>query len=211
MEKKGHKHFAGSQLIVLQDLALSIAASLLSILTVRSLTDPIRGFSSIVWLWLGVALAGTLLGAVVSRVWKMEIRYLNLHVVGKVFVAILVKELVLIAMLLVGVLRIPTLAFSILAITVDTIVSCVFLIAPRYIFTALRREERAVSRNIGRKTALVAGTGDSSVALATNAETSGHYQVVGFLTTNRSKEGMVIDDRIVYFWEDVVGSEPSVV
>ena len=201
--KKRGNSFTNRRLIILQDLSLSVAASLLSILMVRSLTDPIPGFSTIVWLWLGVALVGTILGGLVSRVWRMEIRYLNLHAVGKVFFTILVKEFLLVVMLLVGVLRLPSLAFCIMAIAVDTIVSAIFLLAPRYIFTSLRREERAVSRNIGRKTALVAGTSDSSVALATNAEASGHYQVVGFLTTKREKEGMVIDDRIVYFWEDV--------
>ena len=203
MDKKDKNTISNNRLVLLQDLALSVTASLLSILIVRSLSEPIRGFSSIVWLWLGIALVGTFLGGVLSRLWKLEIRYLNLHAVGKLFMAIIVKEIILLVMILVGAVRLPSLTFYILAFAVDIILSAIFLLAPRYIFTALRREERAVSRNIGRKTALVAGTGDSSVALATTAESSGLYQVVGFLTTNRGKEGLVIDDRIVYFWEDV--------
>lgn len=197
------KSVASFRLVLLQDLALSVAASLLSVLMVRSLTDPIPGFSTRVWIWLGAALVGTFLGGFASRVWRIELRYLNLHVVGKLFVTIFVKELVLVAVLVAGVVKFPSLALCILAVAVDTLLTAVFLLAPRYVFTSLRREERAVSRNIGRKTALVVGTGDSSVALAANEETSGRCQVIGFLTNDRGKEGLVIDNRVVYFCEDV--------
>ena len=197
------RDFAPNRLVFLQDLALSVAASLLSILLVRSLTDPIPGFSTIVWIWLAVALAGTFLGGFLSRIWRMELRFLNLHVVGKLFVTVFVKEILLVVFLLVGILHLPTLAFCILAVAMDTLLTAVFLLAPRYVFTSLRREERAVSRTIGRKTALVVGTGDSSVALAASEETSGRCQVIGFLTNDRGKEGLVIDNRVVYFCEDV--------
>ena len=61
-KNKQHSSFSGRRLVILQDLALSLAASLLSILIVRWLTDPIPGFSSRVWIWLGGALLGTLAG-----------------------------------------------------------------------------------------------------------------------------------------------------
>ena len=200
---KRDKSFASLRLVLLQDLALSVAASLLSILLVRLLSDPIRNFSSMVWIWLAVALAGTFLGGLVSRIWRMEIRFLNLHAVGKIFLTIFVKELFLVAILLIGLVRFPILAYAILAVAVDTLLTTIFILAPRYVITSLRREEHAVSRNIGKRTALVVGTGDSSVSMAANAEASGRYQVVGFLTTDRKKEGLVLDDRIVYFCEDV--------
>ena len=199
---KRKNRFVGSRLVLAQDLALSAVASLLSILLVRSLTDPIPHFSSIVWLWLAVALVGTFLGGIVSRLWKMEIRFLNLHVVGKIAITILVKDILFVIILLIGLVRLPTLAFCFLAVAVDTLLTSVFLFAPRYIITSLRREEHAVSRQVGRRTALVAGTDDRSLAMAADAEASGRYQVVGFLTTDRKKEGLVVDDRIVYHCED---------
>ena len=200
---KQDRSFASLRLVLLQDLALSVAASLLSILLVRLLSDPIPHFSSIVWVWLAVALVGTFLGGLFSRIWRMEIRFLNLHAVGKIFLTIFVKEVFLVAILLFGVVRLPILAYAILAVAVDTVMTTVFILAPRYVMTSLRREEHAVNRNIGKRTALVVGTGDNSVAMAANAEASGRYQVMGFLTTDRKKEGLVLDDRIVYFCEDV--------
>ena len=201
-QNKQHSSFSGRRLVILQDLALSVAASLLSILIVRWLTDPIPGFSSRVWIWLGGALLGTLAGSALSGLWRLELRYLNINALGTLGASVIIKEIVLIALLLFGVIRLPARELAWLAVVVDILLTLGLMATPRYIFTALRREERAVSHKIGRSTALVAGTGNASILLAAEAESSGRYQVVGFLTTNREKEGLVIDDRIVYFWED---------
>lgn len=201
-EKKAKSRFSGRRLVIIQDLALSVVASLLSILIVRWLTDPIPGFSSRVWIWLGGALVGTLIGGLVSGLWKLELRYLNINALGTLSVCVLVKDMILTALLVFGLIHLPARELGWLAVVVDILLTIGLMLTPRYIFTALRREERAVSRNIGRSTALVAGTGSASVQLAAEAEASGRYQVVGFLTTNKEKEGQVIDDRIVYFWED---------
>ena len=202
LEKKAKSPFYGRRLVILQDLALSVVASLLSILIVRWLTDPIPGFSSRVWIWLGGALVGTLAGGVVSGLWRLELRYLNINALGTLGACVIIKEIVLIALLLFGLIRLPGRELAWLMVVVDILLTMGLMVTPRYIFTALRREERAVSHKIGRSTALVAGTGNASIRLAADAEASGRYQVVGFLTTNREKEGLVIDDRIVYFWED---------
>ena len=201
-DKKSKSSFSSRRLVILQDLALSVAASLLSILIVRWLTDPIREFSSLVWIWLAVALVGTLAGGYLSGLWRLELRYLNINALGTLGACVVVKEIFLIAMLLFGLVRLPARELAWLMVVVDILLTLGLMVTPRYIFTALRREERAVSHKIGRSTALVAGTGNASIQLAADAEASGRYQVVGFLTTNREKEGMVIDDRIVYFWED---------
>ena len=201
-EKKAKSPFSGRRLVILQDLALSVVASLLSILIVRWLTDPIPGFSSRVWIWLGGALVGILAGGFVSGLWRLELRYLNINALGTLGASVIIKEIVLIALLLFGLIRLPGRELAWLMVVVDILLTMGLMVTPRYIFTALRREERAVSHKIGRSTALVAGTGNASIRLAADAEASGRYQVVGFLTTNREKEGLVIDDRIVYFWED---------
>lgn len=191
-----------SRLVILQDLVLSVAASLLSVLMIRWLSEPIPGFSHLVWIWLAAALVGTVVGGIVSKLWRIEIRHLNLAAVGTVGFCVTVKEVIIVILLLFKAIHFPVVVFAFLAVAMDIILTLSFLITPRYVFTALRREERAVARNLGRSTALVAGTGNSSVLLAQDAEASGRYQVVGFLTTNRDKEGLVLDDRIVYYWED---------
>ena len=197
------KSNAGARLILLQDSVLCVLASLLSILLVRSLSEPIPGFSSIVWRYLGFALAGALLGGLLSGLWRIEAHRMNSSALGKILLFIFVKEIVLVAVLLTGVVSLPEKIYAFLVIAVDMVFTAVLLISPRYIFATMRKEERAVSRNIGRLTALVAGTGPTSIALASDAEASGRYNVVGFLTSDRSKEGQVLSGLVVYFCEDV--------
>ena len=205
--RRSEKHASlfrkGSRLVILQDLSLSVVASLLSILTIRWLSDPIPGFSTLVWYWLATALMATLVGGIASGLWNTELRYLNLATVGKLAVCVFVKEVFIAGILLFGLIHFPSREFAWLAVAADILLTAGLLLTPRYVFTSLRREERAVSRSLGRKTALVAGTGASSIALAAEAESSGRYHVVGYLTTDQEKEGLVIDDIIVYFCTDV--------
>ena len=204
MSDLGRKRsYAGARLILLQDSVLCVLASLLSILLVRSLSNPIPHFSVIVLRYLLLALAGALLGGFVSGLWKMEAHRMNSKVLGMIILFITLKEIVLAAALLTGFIQLPSKIFAFLAVSVDIVFTAVLLVAPRYIFATLRREERAVARNLGRMTALVAGTGKTSVALAESAEVSGRYNVVGFLTTDRNEEGHLLDGRVVYFCEDV--------
>ena len=198
-ENKQKKQYTSSKFVLLQDLSLSVVASLLSILMIRGLSEPIPGFASQVWLWIGVALAGSLLGELVSRIWKQMARFLDIQTLGKLSVCVLLKEVVLIIVLLANGVHLPTLELKILLIAADILFSGVLLLAPRFLFTTMRMEENAVNASITRKTALVMGTSVSSIAKANAAEASGDYQVVGFLTTNRDKEGMTIGNRIVYY------------
>ena len=201
--KKSKKSYAGARLILLQDSVLSVLASLLSILLVRSLSEPIPGFSTIVWRYLGLSLAGAILGSLLSGLWKVEAHRMNSSAIGKILLLVFVKEVVLVVALLTGLVVLPAEIYAFLVIAVDVVFTAILLISPRYIFATMRREERAVSRNIGRLTALVAGTSPASAALAADAEASGRFNVVGFLTTDRSKEGQVISGLVVYFCEDV--------
>ena len=83
--------YAGARLILLQDSVLCMLASLLSILLVRSLSEPIPGFSVLVWRFLAAALAGSLIGSAVSGLWKMEVRSLNAHLFG-VFLLLILSD-----------------------------------------------------------------------------------------------------------------------
>ena len=65
MVKKTNKtaiRYTSERLVLLQDMILSLLASLLSILLVRWLAEPIPGFTTLVMHWLIAALIGSLLG-----------------------------------------------------------------------------------------------------------------------------------------------------
>lgn len=203
MSRNGTKSFfAGRKLVLFQDLTLSMAASLLAILMVRWLSNPMSEFSTRVLLWVVFAVVGTFVGALFSGLWKLDVRYLNLTTISRIAMSVVFKEVLMVLVLVTGLVDLPSLVICFLTMTVDTLLTSFMMLGPRYLMSTLHLEERSMSKSLSRQTALVMGTEDESVALARKAESSGRYQVVGYLTSDRAKEGCAIDTRIVYYFED---------
>ena len=59
MAQESYRRYARMRVIFLQDIVLSLLASLLAILLVRWVTEPIAGFTALVAGYLGVSLAAT--------------------------------------------------------------------------------------------------------------------------------------------------------
>ena len=186
------ERYTSTRIVLVQDVTLSVLASLLSVLLVRWISEPIPGFTSIVTHWLLAALAGTLIGLLASGLGRVVRRYLSYGIVTKVAVAIFVKEAIL-ALCLIFLVKLPSAALSVTALVVD-----VPLAYPRFASAILRREERAISGLSAKRNALVMGTGKESVDLADEAEQSGNYSVMGFISDDPAMAGRVISDRIVY-------------
>ena len=191
------ERYTSTRIVLVQDVTLSVLASLLSVLLVRWISEPIPGFTSIVTHWLLAALAGTLLGLLASGLGRVVRRYLSYGIVTKVAVAIFVKEAIL-ALCLIFLVKLPSAALSVTALVVDVLLTSVALAYPRFASAILRREERAISGLSAKRNALVMGTGKESVDLADEAEQSGNYSVMGFISDDPAMAGRVISDRIVY-------------
>jgi len=184
-------------LILFQDMTLSVLGSLLSILLVRWISDPIPGYSWIVAIYLLSALVFTFIGILISGSYKVISRYISYSMSERLVYTIAVKEIGMTVICVAGLVAIPNPALKIAAIAVDIILTAVFLFYPRIAASVMKREEKAVSQ-IGKMTALVSGTSEESVALADRMEESGMYTVLGFVTRDPSLEGKVIGNRIVY-------------
>ena len=188
---------ASTRLILFQDMTLSALGSLLSLLLVRWISEPISGFSFIVLLWVGFSIIFTLSGILLSGSHKVISRYISYRMSERLVYTMAVKEIGMTVICAAGLVAIPNPALKIAAIAVDIILTAVFLFYPRIAASVMKREEKAVSQ-IGRMTALVSGTSEESVALADRMEESGMYTVLGFVTRDPSLEGKVIGNRIVY-------------
>lgn len=183
---------------MLQDTLLSGIASLLSVLLVRWLSDPISGFTFLVLTWTAIAIAATFGGVLVSGSHKVMRRWATLSSSWRVLGAVFFKEIVLILVLAAGLVRLPSPALAVLAILSDAFFSGLLIFYIRFaahIFS--NNEVSKVKEASARKNALVIGTGDASVALA--RELSVEYNVVGFLTDNQHLAGRVISDIVVFY------------
>ena len=175
-------------------------ASLLSVLLVRWLYEPIPGFSTLVLRWVGLGGLFSLLGIYLTGSYKIVRRWATIRTVYRLAGAVLLKEFLLSIMAMVGFLDMPTPKFTILALLIDMLIT--FFVEFLLRFTGRVIEKNATARSIpddaSRRNVLIAGTGPASVELASNIDSQPGYNVIGFVSSDPEMEGRVIRDYIVY-------------
>ncbi len=192
------KRQVSARIIFLQDMFLSLLASLLSVLLVRWVSEPIPGFTFLVLKWLGVSAAGTLAGLLLSQSYKDVHRFATVRSMGKTIFMVLIKESFLVAILVFGVIRMSA-AHSVLAILSDFIMTGAVLAYLRLSARLLLKTKTDVRTSAQSRSALVYGTNDDAVALAEELEREG-YSIAGFLTREPEMAGRVILDHVVYLY-----------
>ena len=195
--------YAGAGLILLQDCGLSGAASLLSILLVRWLSEPIANFTGLILAWLGVAVAATAMGSLLSGSHKVVRRWATSLSSYRLIITVLIKETVLAVILIFGWIEMPSQALGVLSVLSDTLLTLLLLLYIRFAARMFSRSEvQKVKQTASRKNALVYGTDNKAVALAREIESGHEFNVVGFVTNDAALGGRVIGNTIVYVCKD---------
>ena len=206
MENIHKDNYAGAGLILLQDCGLSGVASLLSILLVRWLSEPIADYTSLVLTWLGVAVAATAVGSLVSGSHKVVRRWATFRSSYRLIITVLLKETVLAVILICGWIEMPSAALGVLSVLSDTLLTLLLLLYIRFAARMFSKSEvQKVKRAASLRNALVYGTDNEAVALAREIEAGHDFNVVGFVTDDESLGGRVIGNTIVYVCKDTAG------
>ena len=180
-----------------QDILLSLTASLVSILVIRWISEPIPGFTVLVLKWLVASAAGTIPGILVSGCSRDVKKYATVRSIARVMAAILIKEAVLVVSLAFGLVKLPQTPYYLLIMLMDFILTGGALSYLRVASRLLSAHGPNPSEMASRKTALVAGTDEPSLNLASELEKEG-YDVIGLLTRKPEMNGRVIRDYVVY-------------
>ncbi len=199
-EDNRKRKYAGLGLILFQDCVLSLIASLLAVLLSRWLSDPVQGFTMFVLKWLGISLVASFAGFLVTGTFKLVRRYLTLNSIALLIAATLIKEIILGVVLLTGIIRFSSVPLAVMALLVDAMLTVSMLFYMRFaakMFSESGAEK--VMAKVSRRNALVDGTDDDSVALAECLESSGEYNVLGYMCLDRNMAGRVINDKVVYY------------
>ena len=195
--KKGHEK-AGW--ILLLESAISLAASLLAVLLVRWLYEPIPGYTRLVLLWLCISLAASLAGMIITGSHKIVRSWLTLRSASRIAGAVVIKEALLAIALVTGLVSMPDVTHGVMAILADMVLSLALLLYSRFTKQIFSKDDvHKVRSEAFKKNALVHGTDERAVGLAHEIQAEGRYGVVGFITTDKTMAGMVIDDIIVYY------------
>ena len=186
--------------VLTQDCLLSLVASLSAILLVRWLSEPIPGFTFLVLRWLGCAAVATLAGSFLSGSYKVVRRWATFHSIVRLIQAVLIKEALLLVVLLTGLVRLSDPSKMVVILLSDAFLTIMLLSYIRYAARVFSKSEVArVRHEAARGNALVAGTDAESVALGNRILSERSYNLVGYLTRDKSMAGFVIGDVPVYF------------
>ena len=192
MKRQGFIYFS-----LIQDIILSLLASLISILVIRWISEPIPGYTAIVLKWLAAALVGTVPGILISGCSRDVKKYATVRSIARVITAIFIKEAVLVVALVVGLVHFPQTPQYVLVMLMDFILTVGGMPCLRVASRLLSGRGPNPSEKASRKTALVAGTDWNALNLASELEKDG-YDVIGLLSRRPEMNGRVIQDYVVY-------------
>jgi len=197
-------HYAGAGVVLIQDSALSVAASLFAILLVRWIAAPVVGYTTLVLAWLGFALVGTIIGSLISGSHKVVHRWATVVSASRLVVTVAIKEVFMIAYLLLAFHKFyPSTPLAVVAVLCDTLMTGVLLFYVRFaarIFAS--REQHSIKDTIKMQNVLVGGVSRESVEKARALESTGKYNVLGFISTDRKLSGRILGEKVVYVATD---------
>ena len=198
------KAYKSRRRVLLQDVAFSELASLLSILFMRWLSEPSFGFTSSVLVWLACGLLATVTGIALSDSSAVVKRYTTTRTLQRVLASIGIKEVLMLAVLLTGLVKTPSAMATALLMSSDVLFTSLFLLYLRWTARLVREEHEAVAELSGRKTAVVRGTSPQAVLLMEELEKGGTYDVVAFITDDPALSGRILEEKPVYYCVDDV-------
>ena len=199
MKQEERKKYGSIGVIVAEDVAFSTAASLLAILLARFLSEPMPRYSTTVFKWIAFAVVAVFIAFMITHTWRDVRRYPTMRSAARLVLASAIKTLLMGFVLLVGWVALPSTALGVTTVLSDFLLTVVFLLLARYAARQLAREPVRIQETVQRKTALVVGTGESSLQLASDLERTGLFTVVALTTRNRELSGRVVSDRVVYY------------
>ena len=189
-------------LVLLLDMMVSTIASIFAVLYLRWHEHPIVNFDTYLLLWALLALLASLVAFLISGTNRIVIRHSSYRSISKLIGATAIKELILTLLLLSGVFGQSYAPNWLMLIIADLSLTLLMLIITRVIIIEIySRLASDYEKDVDRIGVMVYGTSDKSVSMVTRLEQSTHYNVLGFLTSDKLKDGQIRLDHKVYWFE----------
>lgn len=195
------KTFLSGGFVLALDVVLSIAASLLAVLLVRSVSEPFAALNVFILRWEILSLIGSVVGFSVMGTYNVVILHSTYRTIGKQVGAIVIKEAFILAYLMFAPHRLSWEGrIENLIIVLDGLLTLVMAIGFRVLIIMIYQTMlKSPEENIDRLSVMIFGTGYKSIAMLSRFELSPHYNPIGFITTDKGEQGKEINDRKVYY------------
>ena len=199
--KKYLFEYLDTRVIFLIDLVLSFFSSILILFFVSLLSNSEHFYMGhfALW-WMGASLFASIIALLILKNHKVVIRYAQLNDLLGIFRISVLKAVFMLVFLLVFATVNVTVLLALLA---DALLTAVLLIGVRIamIFTYDIYKSQIKSRQNCQRT-MIYGTSEKAVALVGRLKDSPHYQIVGFLTPDKSSDQFKVADTPVFSYGD---------
>lgn len=189
-------------------LAIDILVSTLASVCVLVMCDMMVAGPSLsralMLIYMPGALAASAASFLITRIYRVIIRYATLREATKLCIAIALKEVLLGAVMAAFTLHhglaLPIIGAMVTIDFVTTVCALLLLYVSMYaVYTLVAHHHRTTP---SQQRVIVYGTGDKSVSLVTRLLQSPHYKVVGFLSYGPHERESRLMDLPVYHFED---------
>lgn len=190
--------------ILFVDIFFSTLASFVAVLLVRWLGDPFGSLQHFVFVWSIAGFLCSIPGFLLLGTHRIALLHSSYQSIGRLFVASLIKAVLLLVIALTGVLHLGVLDIQFLVLFYDFLISIIFLVCVRVITISIYNLiANSPESNIDSLFVLVYGTSFKSVSMVDRFKTSPHYNVVGFITPDKDIAGMKFQSLKVHSFETV--------
>lgn len=202
MKELKHKKYVKSSVVLLQDILLSMLATLLSTLIVRWLSKPIYNFKLIV---LGSVLASGVISFLAFKLTgthKIIVRHASMMSMGKFLRAAFIKEALLAAVYFSHLIRIPS-KMALFILLTDFLLVLTIILTTR-ILSARIYDTNAINpaEDIRKLSVLINGTSNESIGVNAILGVQNRYNLLGFLTSKKALHGNYLGDQKIYYFGD---------
>jgi len=194
--------YMSTRLVLLLDTLLSTLATFISFIGVSAMLNAYLMPRSVIIVATAISFVVSAAFMYLFKTHLAIIRHMMLRELARFFAAIVCKEVVLVAYLLLGT-KLALVQWA-SVIVIDFLLTFFALMALRTAMQVVYRMLTSSSRDRrDTERVLVYGAGDKAASLVTRLQNSPHYRIVGFVKYSTTHNNLKIADLPVYYFNDV--------
>lgn len=195
--------YAKSSIVLIEDIAFSMLATLLATLIARWLSHPVFNFKYIVLASVAAAGIASLIAFELTGTHKVIVRHSSMMSMEKFIYAGIIKEGLMAAVYFTHLINVPD-KMALFIMFTDFLLMLTIILTTR-ILSARIYDTASINpaEDVGKPSVLISGTSSESVAVNAILAVQKQYNVLGYLTTNKNLNGSILGDQKVYYFQDV--------
>ncbi len=201
----GLSSYLKATVVLAIDVIVSLIASICVLMFVYAIAPAVHSSVPFIFKWMAAAAGASVLAFYLTKAYRLIIRYSTLKDFGKLSLAVLVKEVFMLAVMLGVASSNQFISFRLIwyLILIDFFVTLGFLVTVRVMMLVIYQIITSrISEEHQKRRVLVYGTGGKAASLVTRLRNSKQYHIVGFLKYGPEYKNQILAGLPIYYFVD---------